>query len=137
RRTGLHWEALMLAKLAEARLGSGDAGEAASVAEEAVRLAHARATRLTEAHARLALAHALRRRDGARAREAIGSHLDRAPALLAEAGAALYEPFVRIERAALARLAGDEVGRERELGTAARQFTAMDAAARARQLTVA
>jgi len=134
RRTGLHWEALMLAKLAEARLGSGDADRAAEAAEEAVRLARARSTKVTECRARLVLAQVLLQRDGARAREPIAAALDRALALVAESGARLYEPFIRVELAALARLSGDEAARQRELREAQRLFTEMGATARAERV---
>jgi len=125
RRTGLQWEALMLAKLAEGQLGAGDVGTAVAAAEEAVRLAHARGTRLTECHAQRTLARVLRRRDGVRAREAIAAALARALILVDETGASLYEPLVRVELAELARLDGDEPGREREAALAARLYGQM------------
>ena len=42
-------------------------------------------------------------------------------------GAAGYEPFVRVERARLAELRGDEVGRVREISAAERLFRQMGA----------
>src|SRR5262249_38547700 len=57
RRTGLHWEPLILAGLAEAYLGRGDVAPAMTLAEEAVRLAARLGTRITECQAQLALAH--------------------------------------------------------------------------------
>src|SRR5262249_28039669 len=56
RRTGLHWEPLILAGLAKAHLGRGEAAVARPIAEEAVRLAGRLGTRITECEAQLALA---------------------------------------------------------------------------------
>ena len=60
--------------------------------------------------------------------------LERAHALVEETGARCYAPFVRIERARLARLSGDEAGYREETNVARRLFTEMGAPARARQL---
>jgi len=76
----------------------------------------------------------LRRRDGARARDAIHAALERALALVVETGAGLYEPFVRVELGELARLRGDEEERARELCAARRLFNEMGAPTRAAQL---
>ena len=131
RRTGLQWEALMLAKLAEAQLGAGDVASAGPAAEDAVRLAHARGTRLTECHAQRALARVLRHRDGAGARNVIADALARALALVEETGARLYEPFIRVELAELARLTGDEPARARETTAVVRLFGEMGVPERA------
>lgn len=47
-----------------------------------------------------------------------------------------YEPFIRVERARLAHLSGDEEGTERDLSLARRRFTEMGAGARAQRLAV-
>jgi tetratricopeptide (TPR) repeat protein len=57
--------------------------------------------------------------------------LERALALVEETGARCYAPFVRVERARLARLSGDEAGYEHEMRLAQRLFTEMGATARA------
>ena len=60
--------------------------------------------------------------------------IDMALALVEETGARCYEPFIRVERARLARLLGDEAGYARELHVAHRLFTEMGTVARAEAL---
>ena len=108
RRTGLHWEPLILAGLAEAHLGRGDGERARAMAEEAVRLAGRLETRVTECEAQLALARVLLRTAGRASRAAAEAALRRALVLVEETGARLYEPPVRLALAELARIAGEE-----------------------------
>jgi hypothetical protein len=49
-------------------------------------------------------------------------------------GAKSYEPFLCLERPELARVVGDDVGRQRELHEAHRLFTDMGATVRAEQV---
>ena len=61
--------------------------------------------------------------------------LSRALALAKEMGARSEEPLVHVELAELARLTGDESGRERELGEARRIFAEIGADRYAAALT--
>ena len=108
RRTGLHWEPLILAGLAEAHLGRGEGEQARALADEAVRLAGRLGTRVTECEAQLALAHVCLRTAGRASRSAAEAALRRSLVLVEETGARLYEPPVRLALAELARLAGEE-----------------------------
>ena len=83
---------------------------------------------------RLAHARVLLATDGAGARAAIAESLDAAEALVDASGAEAWRPFVRVERARLARLVGDEATCRRELGEAHRLFTEMGATARAEEV---
>jgi len=130
RRTGLHWEPLIVAGLAEVHLARGDGERARALAEEAARRAARFGARVTECRAQLTLARALLRSEGAATRGAAEAALRRARALVAESGARLYEPLVGLELAELARLAGDEDGHRRQLGEAERLFAALGAPAR-------
>jgi adenylate cyclase len=126
-RTGLDYEAALLSRCAEAYLGCGQLDRAATAADAALRLARERGEKSYECEAHLTRARVLRTREGRAAREAIARELDEAQALIRETGAALYEPFARVERAELAR-------RQRELREAQRLFLAMGATARAERL---
>jgi class 3 adenylate cyclase/tetratricopeptide (TPR) repeat protein len=134
RRVMLHMEPPMLAHLSQAHLASGDAARACTIAEEAIAVAHERRTRGFEIEGHLALARALLRRDGAGDPVAAREALDRALALAEETGAQVHEPFIRVERAKIAALAGDEAARRRELGEARRLFTEMGAPLRAQRV---
>jgi hypothetical protein len=54
--------------------------------------------------------------------------------LVNEIGAQRYRPLIHVQRAQLARLRGDEPGRERELREALRLFTEMGATARSAEV---
>src|SRR5207247_2475642 len=92
RRTALHWEALMLAQLAEAHGEPGESERARSETEEAVRLARERSTRAIECRVLLAHARLLIRTEGLARRGAIETALRQALALLEETGARCHEP---------------------------------------------
>jgi class 3 adenylate cyclase/tetratricopeptide (TPR) repeat protein len=130
-RTGLEFEALALASLAEAQLGAGDPALAQQTALEAIATAERRGTFLWEIFARLALAKALLAAGGAATADLIGSHLERAFVLVESSGAKALEPFVRIELAKLARLRGDKAAHEREMRAAHRLFLEIGAPIRA------
>ncbi|MFI5394350.1 MAG: AAA family ATPase [Candidatus Binatia bacterium] len=132
-RTGIADEAFKVAGLAEVYLHQGKKTLARATAEEAVALA-SRYQRVAECYARLTLARVLLHTEGVQAVSAIESALARALVLVEETGASSMEPFIRVERAELARLRGDEAGRRRELQEAQQLFTAIGAPLRAEQV---
>jgi hypothetical protein len=85
----------------------------------------------------LALLTRIRALRGTRGVEATGeiqATLAEADAWLEMSGAKSYEPFLYVERAELARLIGDDAGRERELREAHRLFTDIGAPIRAAEI---
>ena len=126
--TGEEARLLTLAHLAEAHLALGDPARARELAESAVAEAGRYRVLAAECYARLVLARVLLATGGA---EGAAGVLERTLALVEETGAACYAPFVRVERARLARLAGDEAGYEDEMRLARRLFSEMGATARA------
>ena len=128
RRIGIHWEARIVAELAEAQLGAGDVERARAGAEKAVRRAHELSTKVTECRALLTFARVLLRSGGEVVRGPVEEALRRALALVAETGAGLYEPGIRLELAELARLAGDDDVRRHELSEARRLLGGMGVA---------
>jgi class 3 adenylate cyclase len=134
RRAMLIIEPMLLTSLAEAYLGAGNAQLARARAEEALALAQQREARTLEIDAQLALARVRRCAEGLIARPAIEAALERALALVRDTGARGFEPHVYLERAALARLTGDEATRERELREAHRLFTEIGAPIRAAEV---
>jgi class 3 adenylate cyclase len=135
RGAGRRWEAHILAQLADARLLSGDEEGARTLAEEAVAAARRGNLRLFETLAQIVLARVVRRTQGAAGRLAIETALARAHALVEETDARCYQPFVHVERAELARLAGDTAACAQELREAHRLFTEMGAPTRAEQVS--
>ena len=125
------FEASTLATLASAHLGRGDVMRAQALVGEAAALARNQGTLLFLCAAHLIRARALVAREGARAAGEVEAILAEAEQLVAETGARIYLPEVHLVRTDLARLAGDEVARHRELREAHRLFTAMGATARA------
>jgi tetratricopeptide (TPR) repeat protein len=134
RRAWLIIEPTLLAYLAESYAHAGDARLARARAEEALALAQQRETRAQELDAQLALARVRRCAEGLSARPAIDAALERVLALVRQTGARGFEPHVHLERAELARLAGDEVPCQRELREAHRLFTEMGASIRAAEV---
>jgi len=133
-RTGRENEALLLLRLARARLGRGDAAGARRAAEEAVTLARERGQANHESQARIALARALCASQGGKARAAVEDELDRASALLETTGCRAFAPRIAEARAELARALGDEAGWERELRDAHRLYSEMGATGYAERL---
>src|SRR5262245_26764537 len=123
-----------LAVLARAHLGSGAPARVLEVAEEAVARARAGGARLFEIRALLARAHVLIATEGAPARSRIEADLRAAAAVIEATEARVFTPQVHVERAALARVLGDEATRQRELREAHRLFTEMGATVRAEQV---
>lgn len=128
RRAQLFQEPLFLIALARAHLGRGDAEAARARAEEAIALAPDRGVNTADAH--LVRARALLHSEGT-ARGEIESAIAAAERFVHSSGAHSRQPAVHELRAQLARLAGDEPGRVRELREAARLFVAMGAARQA------
>jgi tetratricopeptide (TPR) repeat protein len=127
-------EASVLALLAEAHLGAGDAGRARLLADEAVTAARRRGTRMYECQAQLARAAVLVQLEGAGGARAVARALARAGTLVRETGARAYAPFVHEQRARLALLCGDGARWHRELAEARRHLRAAGAAGHVRRL---
>jgi tetratricopeptide (TPR) repeat protein len=134
RRTRLEAEGLLLANLARAYLGAGQANKARATAEEAVQAARQSGALGQETRAQLALAHVLLASVGTQRRAAIEEALARALELVEQTGARAYEPQIREERGKLARLLGDEATCERELREAHRLFVEIGAMGHAKRL---
>ncbi len=120
--------------LSEAHLGLGETALACSLAREAIEAGQRYQTKVFESLAHLTLARGLRRGGDQDARAGIEVALGRALELVRETGAASLEPFIRVERAELARLEGDEDARERERAEAQRLFVAIGAPSQAARL---
>jgi class 3 adenylate cyclase/tetratricopeptide (TPR) repeat protein len=135
RRTGVQFEPWTLATLAEAYLARGDGSRARATAEQAVAIARGSHIKIFEPIALRSLARILRASEGAGARAEVKAALSRALALAKEMGARSEEPLVHVELAELARVTGDESGRERELREARRIFAEIGADRYAAALT--
>ena len=90
--------------------------------------------RVHEIRALLARAHVLTATEGAPACSWVEADLRDATAVIEATEARVFTPQVHVERAALARVLGDEATRQHELREAHRLFTAMGATARAEQV---
>ncbi len=120
--------------LAESLRLSGDLSAARLLAERTHASAKTRGLAIWGIDAGLVLARVLRDEGGADAAERIGVLLDETELVIQETGAALFTPFVLVERAALAALRGAVDERRRLLRTAEAGFAAIGAPARAREL---
>jgi tetratricopeptide (TPR) repeat protein len=127
-------EAGELTTLAEAHLGAGDAARAREAVDRALTLARQGGWRVLEIRGLLVRARVLLAAGGAAAAAEITATLRDALALVETTEAHAFAPFIHIERAALARLTGDDPARERELREAHRQFTEMGAPIRTEQV---
>jgi class 3 adenylate cyclase/tetratricopeptide (TPR) repeat protein len=122
-----HLKSLALADLARVHAARGEGSLARATAEEGVAAAQrSKMTRL-EIEAQLSLAHVLLASGNLDDRAVIASALDRAAECVEITGARGYLPQIIVERAKLARLEGDEAGRERHLREAHRLFTEIGA----------
>jgi hypothetical protein len=124
----------MLAAMAATHLWLGDTAKALTLAEEAIAVSRRSGNRLFEFSALLTRIRALREIYGVKATNEINGTLAEANAFLEMSGAKSYEPFLHVERAALAKLTGDQAGRERELREAHRLFTEIGAPIRAAEV---
>jgi class 3 adenylate cyclase len=134
RRLALEWEPDTLSRMAEASVGLGDLGRGCETADRALALACQRRLPLAEIVARLSWARVRLATEGAAAAPVIEACLADAAALVNLTEARVHEPFIHVERAALARLEGDQVGWQRELAQARRLFEGMGATVRAEQV---
>jgi class 3 adenylate cyclase len=123
-----------LTVLAHANLGLGAPAWALEAAEEAIARTRERGLRVYEIRALLVRAHVLIATEGAPARSRIEADLRAAAAVIEATEARVFTPQVHVERAALARVLGDEATRQCELREAHRLFTEMGATARAEQV---
>lgn len=101
RRAGLEYEPRILADLAHAYFLDGNVAAAHRTAEDAIRIATARNTRIAECLARIVRARTLLAQDDSDVSEVEGE-LQRAEALIVEIGARSFSPLVRNVRATLA-----------------------------------
>jgi hypothetical protein len=130
----LVWKGPVLAVMAAAHLGLGDFAKTVALAEESIAVGRRRGSRFWEFPALLTRIRALREIQGVQAQKEIEAVLAEAAAWLEMSGAKSYEPFIHVERAELARLAGDEALRERELREAHRLFTEIGVPIRAAEV---
>jgi class 3 adenylate cyclase len=128
------WEGRVLAAMAAAQLGLRDGAAALGLADQALAISRRLGTRLWDFAALLSRAGALRETRGVEAAAEIQAALAEAAAWLQRSGAKSYEPLLWLERAELARLTGDEAGRQRALRDAHRLFVEIGATARAEQV---
>jgi class 3 adenylate cyclase/tetratricopeptide (TPR) repeat protein len=135
RRTGVQFEPWTLATLAEAYLARGDVSRARATAEQAVAIARGSHIKVFEPIALRSLARVLLASEGAGARAEVKAALSRGLALAKEMEARSEEPLLHVELGELARLTGDEAGRERELREARRIFAEIGADRYAAALT--
>jgi len=133
-RVGLEFEALLLARLAQAHTRGGDTAAGQSAAEEAVAAASERGQRFWEIQARLALAEALTAGGATRSRGTAEKVLVRAEALVAETGARVLAPQVAEARARLLSGCGERAAAEESLREALRLYTEVGATGHARRL---
>jgi len=122
---------------AESLRAAGDLAAARRIAEEARTALHDCELRIGVIEATLVLVRVLHDADGLAAEERIDALLEDTDAVIRDTGAALYAPFVLVERAAVAALRGREDERRRLLRAATEGFIAIGAPARARALAVA
>jgi class 3 adenylate cyclase/tetratricopeptide (TPR) repeat protein len=126
-------DAFAAAPLAEAYAHSDKPDLALQTAEEAVAVARQRSPGM-EPFARLSLARVLLHTNGVASRGRIEEALEEVSRLAQRMGFKLFDPFVCLERAELARLTGDEAARQRELREALRLFTEIGAPIRAAEV---
>jgi hypothetical protein len=90
---------------------------------------------VAEVCAHLARARVWLAQGGVEARIEVEASLERASELVRSTGARSYEPQICVERARLAGLLSDDVGRQRGLREAHRLFVEMGAGGRAENVT--
>ena len=131
---GLLSECDTLSLLARVHAARGEGSVARATAEEGVAAAQMRKSISSEVDAQLSLAHVLLAAGNLDDRGAIESALDRAAECVGITGTRSHLPQIGVERAKLARLEGDEAGRERHLREAHRLFTEIGATGHAERV---
>jgi class 3 adenylate cyclase/tetratricopeptide (TPR) repeat protein len=131
---GFEFEPYVAAALAEAYAYSGEPDHALRTAEEAVAGASQRAALAFQPLAQLALARVLLRTRGLASRSAIEAALDEVSRLTRQMNFKVFDPFICLERAKLARLTSDEATSQRELREAHRLFLEIGAPLRAAEV---
>jgi class 3 adenylate cyclase/tetratricopeptide (TPR) repeat protein len=116
-----------------AHLNLGDSERAVGLCRDAITLLRSREQSI-ELIANVALARVLLASQGLAARDEIEAVLTRAEELVQTNGTAGAEPTIRVQRAELARLDGDEREHEHELREAHRLFTQIGATGHAERL---
>jgi class 3 adenylate cyclase/tetratricopeptide (TPR) repeat protein len=129
-----HVYAQILALLADARRGAGDAVAARETAEAGIGFAQQSRTTLWEVPNQLALARALRALDAGANRTRIVAALDRAEALATEGSIRAALPEVAEERGRLTEALGHDVEAERLLRAAQQLYTEVGAEGHVRRL---
>jgi class 3 adenylate cyclase/tetratricopeptide (TPR) repeat protein len=127
RHTGTVIEPFRLALLAEARHGLGDRAGAVNAAEDGAALNREQGNVSGELAVSLARARVLSGGDGPEGRSEAAAALADLHELIRRTGARLYEPYVHVELAELARESGEEARWRDELTEARRLFTAIGA----------
>jgi class 3 adenylate cyclase/tetratricopeptide (TPR) repeat protein len=113
-RIGLYYEPVLLATIGRSKLALGEPDTARVAAEEAVAITNARDLATCALPAPIALAQVLMATEGAAAGDRIDTVLARAMRVAHESGARAFEPQIRRELAALARLRGDNGTSDRD-----------------------
>jgi len=124
---GLEAEASFLALLAEALAGCGEIEQALATVEEALAVACRQETRFWELQSQIALAGILLRCELKKDRPRIIKALDQAEELIEKTAGEVMRPFVIQHHSELARLQGDNAGRQRLLQEAYRLFRSIGA----------
>jgi tetratricopeptide (TPR) repeat protein len=128
RRIAVESEPRFLAAYAGALLGAGRLHEARSVAESAISRSLERLTPVAKLEAEIVLARVLLAEGNAAAHDRIANLLDSATEGTKVTSARVFEPFVFMARAELARSTGDERARKEHLTAALDRARAMNAA---------
>ena len=113
-----------------ALLGAGRLEEARSAAESSISLSFERLTRVAKLEAEITLSRILLAGGNATEYGRIAGLLDSATEGIEATSARVFEPFVFLARAELARITGDERARKEHLTAALDRARAMNAAGR-------
>jgi tetratricopeptide (TPR) repeat protein len=123
-RVGLYYEPLLLVTIGSCQLEFGKPVEALAACEEAVRVMEVRGLTTCALPAPIGLAKVLIATQGAAAGERIDAILTGALRVVGQSEARVFEPQIREQRAALARLRGDDLTAQREEAEAERLIAA-------------
>ncbi|MBI1813512.1 MAG: AAA family ATPase [Deltaproteobacteria bacterium] len=127
RKIGCDVEAGIVADLAEVNSSIGNHQAALALAREAIDLAQRRGVKVEECRAHLVNARVILRAEGAGKQRAVRKALEAAMAIARATEARVYEPFIHLELAEVARLAGDDAARASELRISSELFAEIGA----------